>query len=384
MNKRIAELLLRYAQRTISKSESLELTQWIDEDASNKLLTEQFLRYYKCHSQIEFLNQVSLERAWEKMQTKRARLRHMRTVRRVAYAASVALIVGVSALLYNSTERLNQQMGTLAEVMPEPGTRKATLILGDNSRIELGNEGNKIIAPDSDVTIVDSASHLSYQSGSKVISSEVLYNEIVVPRGGEYSLTLSDGTVVYLNSETRLRFPQKFPPNIRRLELEGEAYFQVARNEKSPFVVTTGGVEVRVLGTMFNISAYGNSDKIYTTLVEGSVEVSTQTKSMILTPDQQAQIIRTQENIAVADVDSRKYISWVSGIIEFKNTPLSEIMTQISRWYDVDVEYADSQFRYLRFAGAVDRHKSLDIALQALSKISDLKFEFETGRIMVK
>ncbi|OKZ44471.1 MAG: hypothetical protein BHV68_02140 [Bacteroidales bacterium 43_8] len=217
----------------------------------------------------------------------------------------------------------------------------------------------------------------------KCDSSLVEYTEIVVPRGGEYSLRLADGTTVILNSETRIRFPNSFIGTERKIFLSGEAYFNVARDETRPFLVEFLGGSVRVLGTQFNVKAYMGQN-IFATLVSGKVEVIAGGDSVILNPGELCEIAANDYSLWVREVDLMTVLAWKNGEFVFKNAFLDQILDELARWYDAEIVYESSDLQGFRFHIYMDRTKTLEEALQVISKIGDITYEIEGKKVIVK
>ena len=219
-----------------------------------------------------------------------------------------------------------------------------------------------------------------YQKSEEKGTEEIKYNTLSVPRGGEFHLILSDGTKVWLNSESTLRYPIHFS-TIREVSLTGEGYFEVAK-DKAPFIVTIrDNKKVEVLGTKFNISAY-TDNPIYTTLVEGKVKVSQEKSFFILSPNQQAMFL-DNDSFNIMEVDAELYTSWTNGLYKFHSTRLSDIINQLSRWYDVDIQFKDKQLMDRRFTGAISRNNELGYAIYLIEKISNVKFITENDTIYI-
>ena len=214
---------------------------------------------------------------------------------------------------------------------------------------------------------------LNYQQAPARTSEKLAYNKVNVPRGGEYQLTLSDGSKVQLNSMSSIRFPVQFAQDCRLVELEGEAYFEVSKTGQ-PFIVQTKGMKIEVLGTTFNISAYAN-EEYQTTLVSGSVKVQTENGSnRILKPSEQACITPGSNQINVRNVDTAFYTSWIHGKINFKDQRLDGIMKTLARWYDMDVVYENEATKELRFGCYVNRYNEITPLVKLLE---------QTGRVTV-
>lgn len=214
---------------------------------------------------------------------------------------------------------------------------------------------------------------MNYQQAPARTSEKLAYNKVNVPRGGEYQLTLSDGSKVQLNSMSSIRFPVQFAQDCRLVELEGEAYFEVSKTGQS-FIVQTKGMKIEVLGTTFNISAYAN-EEYQTTLVSGSVKVQTENGSnRILKPSEQACITPGSNQINVRNVDTAFYTSWIHGKINFKDQRLDDIMKTLARWYDMDVVYENEATKELRFGCYVNRYNEITPLVKLLE---------QTGRVTV-
>ena len=210
------------------------------------------------------------------------------------------------------------------------------------------------------------------------------YHTLAVPVGGEYHFTLADGTRVWVNSASEVRFPNCFSGKKREIYVKGEVYLEVARDEKHPFVVHAGENEVRVLGTRFNLTAYPDEQEVITTLVEGSVEFWNDQSSIRLKPGEQSVLDRETNNLEKQKVDVSIYTSWVSGTYEYERMPLSDITRQLSRWYDVQFVYETTEFSNHPFTGVVKRDQSLEEVLSIIEKTTNIKFKISGRTIIIK
>ncbi len=265
-----------------------------------------------------------------------------------------------------------------------PGSTKAVLILADGSEHDLSEGNNSII--DSDGTeIKNTGNKLEYISKNGQ-PAEMKYNTLKIPRGGEYFLVLSDSTKVWLNSETTLRFPVQFASHIRNVELTGEAYFEVSRNEEIPFTVTSGNQQIKVLGTQFNVSSYPDNQNIYTTLVEGKVEISLsdnpETK-LTLKPNEQSLLSRNNQ-IIKRNVDVAQYVAWKEGRFAFRDQMLEDIMKTLSKWYDVEVNFSNEEQKKLRFTGNLERYADFNSILEQIERTNEVEFEITNNLITIK
>ena len=222
----------------------------------------------------------------------------------------------------------------------------------------------------------DAKSLLSYESKQESKKTKVKNNHLVIPKGKTYQLLLSDGTRIRLNSETELIYPTRFTGNKREVTLIGEAYFEVAKNKEKPFIVKANGMEVKVLGTTFNICSYTEDRIASTTLIEGSVAVQTEDgEEQTISPSEQFTFNRNNKKTTIRTVDTELYTSWINGTYVFKNTPLEEIMTKLQRWHDFSVEFEDKALKRTCYSLIVDKETTLEHLLEIISYTSDIKLE---------
>jgi ferric-dicitrate binding protein FerR (iron transport regulator) len=264
-----------------------------------------------------------------------------------------------------------------------PGNNKAILTLDDGSKIDLDDAKTGILANESNIDIKKTgAGQLEYAAGTQSVKT-VKYNILSTPMGGEYQLVLPDGSKVWLNSGSTLRFPTAFIGSERIVELKGEAYFDIAKNPKMPFLVrTNNAMDIKVLGTQFNIMAYDDEKNINTTLIEGSVEVLKGSGKTMLKPGQEAILNRGSGNIKVASADLEQAIAWKNGYFIFYNENIESIMRKVSRWYNVDVVY-QGNLSNKDFVGTISRNKNISELLKMLELTGAVHFSIDGRRITV-
>ena len=264
----------------------------------------------------------------------------------------------------------------------DPGGNRAILTLADGSRVVLDSAGSGELAQQGGVSIINKEGRLAYNKMGEA-ASEVLYNTVTTPKGGQYQLMLADGTRVWLNAASSLRFPNAFPGEDRRVELTGEGFFEVAADTKKAFYVTVADVQVRVLGTQFNINAYTEEKQMNTTLFEGSVLVTAKNinRAAVLKPGQQASISGGQLQVN-KEADLVKVAGWKNGLFVFSGESMEQIMSQIARWYDVEVEYTKGVDRNKHFSGIVERASKVSAVLKIL-EYAGIKFRIEGKKIIV-
>jgi transmembrane sensor len=306
---------------------------------------------------------------------------------RIAAAAFILLFLsfGTYFLLQKKTSAQPFVISQANDIAP--GGNKAILTLANGQKIILNSVGNGLLAQQGSSTVNKTADgQVVYAvSGSKTknSASEIQYNSLTIPRGGEYQLVvLPDGSKVWLNSASSLRYPIAFTGNERKVELTGEAYFEVAHNPEMPFRVTSKGQAVEVLGTHFNINAYDDEPAIKTTLLEGKVKVTATISNevRILHPGQQSAL--NSRLFAVAPVETEEAVAWKNGQFMFENDNIQYIMRSISRWYNVTVEY-NGAIPDDSFGGGISRFKNVSEALNVLQLTGKVHFEMEGRKIIV-
>jgi len=302
--------------------------------------------------------------------------------------AAALLITGSCTLLLlnlRGSQEKTQALATTAngKVKILPGKYTATLTLSNGTVLDLDQYKGGLINKTGNITINKTAdSSIVYSAQTSKASADLAYHTINVPKGGNYAITLQDGTQVWLNSASSLTYPVSFNGNTRSVELKGEAYFEVAHNKKMPFIVSARGSKITVLGTQFNVMAYENRPIVNTTLLEGSVRLSAGTQTVVLVPGQQgiADLESAQINIVKANINHA--LAWKNGYFMFQNDTIEDIMEQISRWYDVEVEY-QGDMHHKTFGGIYSKNKELGELLKGLELTGTIHFKIEGRRIIV-
>ncbi|SFE50077.1 FecR family protein [Chitinophaga sp. CF118] len=296
--------------------------------------------------------------------------------RLAAAAAVLCLVIGGVYLWQN---RQQQHIGTMVQDI-KPGSSKATLTLADGSVITLDSVQNGMLTQQGNTKVIKlDSGQLAYNTGKG--QTELSYNVLTTPKGGQFQVTLPDGTQVWLNAASSLRYPTAFKGRARMVELSGEAYFEVAKNEAMPFRVVVNNMEVDVLGTHFNIMAYTDEPALKTTLLEGAVKVVKGTQSNVLKPGEQASILPAVENINIARVDVNEAIAWKEGRFRFGGDDVTVIMRQLARWYDVEVVYEGS-FKDVHLGGEVPRNMNLSQVIKVL-ELSGIEAELRGRQLII-
>jgi len=312
--------------------------------------------------------------------------------KRAIAAASILMFCAIGFYFYREQHSLNQQSRLIAKSKPvikdiAPGGNIAVLTLADGTRINLDQAGNGKIADQAGLDITKQGGQLVYSSRSSKANhspNKNLFNVIETPRGGEYRIVLPDGTQVWLNAASTLRYPAMFTGNERMVELQGEAYFEVKSNKKMPFRVKSNLQVVEVLGTHFNINSYPDEITVRTTLIEGSVKILRENSktAQTLQPGEQASVKRDVPFVGVNSVNTEEFIAWKNGYFLFNNENIESIMRKISRWYNVDVEYKGEKPAG-EFGGAVSKSKNISEVLRILQRTKAVNFKVQGRRVTV-
>ncbi|MDH6311477.1 transmembrane sensor [Parabacteroides sp. PFB2-10] len=387
-NFRIAHLISGYIAETLTPEEQQELHAWREESADHEHLFQQIRKEENIAAYLHETGKFPKEEGWNMVNNRiHSSLRRKQIIRILSYAAIIALplLIGTLVITLNKQPEAPILADTEQPVTILPGERKAILTLGNGQVIDLQQTEQMEVNEDDGTTIGIDQSTLSYQTADKKTKSqEVIYNKIDIPHGGEYSLFLADGTKVYLNAMSSLRYPVQFTGDTRTVELAGEAYFEVTRSDK-PFIVQVGEMQIEVLGTTFNIAAYPD-EQAYTTLVDGRVKVLAHANGAeaILKPSEQAVFNTATNDFSVATVDVSLYTSWINGKIHFRDERLEDIMKALSRWYDIEIVYKDKEARDIRFGCNVDRYNEIKPFLELLEKTEKVKISIDNKRIIIQ
>lgn len=397
-NERVSELIFKLLKQEATEAERAELEAWKQNTPEHVVFIDKIFKEGFVPQGLRELEQAR-QKSSEQLAAKSVPLfKEEETVTPAAhrvhflktswfrYAAAVVLIAGAATVWYEvSRSGRHEEVATtngnkhLQTDVP-PGGDKAVLTLADGTKILLDNAQNGNLAQQGNTKVIKlDNGQLAYNAG-KSFGKEILYNTISTPRGGQYQIVLPDGSKVWLNSQSSIKFPTTFSGAERNVDISGEVYMEIAQRSKQPFIVKANGMEVQVLGTSFNINAYSDESAIKTTLVEGSVKVLRGNSQAILTPGQQAQL--TQQKLSVVkDADIEKTIAWKNGFFNFNGAGVEEVMRQLARWYDIQVVY-EKGIPDIEFVGKISRNVSLSGVLKGLEG-AGVHFRIEGGKKLI-
>lgn len=379
---RIYDLIARKLDDGLLPMEETELSDWLAEDVKHE---EVYAEIKKIRDRTKLLHRdfaPDTEHVLKRI--KRGRVRQIGFRYWWKYAALFILPLSVALVLWQGMKDEAVEEHRQFSAVSRPGGERAILKLYNGKTVVLDSTmKSSLIAHEANVRIEMDSNHLlRYSSHDSIeIANANKNNELIIPKGGEYQVVLADGTKVWLNSASRLIYPQSFMGKERRVVLSGEAFFDVTHDAERPFVVETSRMNVKVLGTRFNVNDYDDNEEVSTTLVNGSVEiVSGDQQAFRLVPGEQA--YGKENELEKREVNVRLYTSWIDGKFLFNNTELEEIAKQISRWYDVEIFFSNENVKKVRFTGAIVKFKPLEDLVRMIESTSQVRFSVK-GRTIV-
>ena len=382
-------LIKNYLEDNLSVAEEEELRVWLDESPKHRETFQRIRDKKILFAKLEYRQRQEKETDWKVIcrKTGIGSSRRLWYIRVARYAAVFfGLCLGV--WLYFRVQVSQPQESTLAAISMDticPGYKQAYIELKSGERIALGNTGNKQEKRIEGIVLKEEKDGVMILPGDSLADKAVAVEKswIVVPRGGEYQLILPDGTKVWLNSASKLKYPVAFTGGQRKVFLEGEAYFEVAADTVHPFLVETSGMSVTVLGTGFNVMAYPEEMEAAVTLVHGKVGVQTDHRQQILQPDEQYVYQTTTRRGTVRKVDVSQYVDWKDGILNFDSMPLEELTRRLGRWYDVDFFFVAEELKTLKYSGAFKKYNDIRYVLNIIEEITNVQFVLNERTIVV-
>jgi ferric-dicitrate binding protein FerR (iron transport regulator) len=393
----IAGLLHRVrGKETLSSEEQQTLQAWREASAGNEALFHRLQDPVYLEMEVKALldmdYQDSVAELFDKLGIEEAgrvaamsRIRRMGQSRRWVAAALILLCIGAYLWLRKAPIRTGSvPAGEIAKADVAPGGQGAILTLADGSTVVLDSLGNGPVATQGGSKVLLQNGQLAYKKNNT--GGELIYNKMTTPKGRQFQLLLPDGTRVWLNAASSIHYPVTFAANTRTVDITGEAYFEVAKDNARPFHVQFAtpsgeGGEVEVLGTDFNINAYSDEASANTTLLEGSVRIIHGAANTMLRPGEQAQVSAEKAIHIVSDANIEKVMAWKNGVFDFQDATLEEVMRQLQRWYDIEVVY-EKDVPKLEFIGRMGRDLSLSKVLSGL-EVSKVHFRLEGRRLVV-
>ena len=373
-------IIWKYINDNLTDQEESALKVWLSANKKHQEYFDQAI----IDTQKEESNRIEVDSivSWNKLNLEQKK--PYITLKRISIAASFLFLLSISSYVIFSNF-LRQDHLTLSEnISFDPGVKKATLILESGKKLNLHTNNDTIIEV-KNARIKNTKNSLNYLPEKKMIK-RLEYNQLVIPRGAEYFVILSDSTKIWVNSETTLRYPVNFGKDKREVYLTGEAFFEVKKDTEKPFIVHSNNHKIKVHGTSFNVSSYSSDDEIVTTLTEGLVTVYSDdldTEEHPLHPGFQSRYSKTNGTFSKKEVDIVSFVAWKDGRFIFKEKRLDEIMKIMSRWYDVEISFGDNKLKEIRFTGNLKRYDNIQAILDKLTKTNELKFSAYGKKIIV-
>jgi len=377
---RINLLLSRYLANQAGPEEIREMLQWLRENEHGDMLLQEIWE-----QQTSAAPAADLQRMWMNIEASTLPVRKIHFFRRNWQAVAAVLLVlatGAYLLVSNRKSAGPPAAGFVVARDIAPGKNGAILTLADGTHMSLDSSGNGVIASQKGAMILMKNGQLKYDETGKA-SGEIVYNTMTTPKGRQFNLVLPDGSQVWLNAASSIKFPTAFNGKDRRVEVTGEAYFEVAKDKDRPFFVKAMNTETEVLGTHFNINAYEEESIVKATLITGSIRTSSlhsasSSQKSILRPGEQAQIGSDEKMVVIPNADIEQTMAWKNGAFNFQNASLKEVMRQLARWYDLEIIY-EKNVPDIRFGGEMSRNIPLSDLLNGLKDMG-VHFRMAEGR----
>ncbi|MBS1669716.1 MAG: FecR family protein [Bacteroidetes bacterium] len=404
-NTHLEELLNKYLLGSLKEQELQELIQLLKQEENNEQLLQKIESQWQLVQLKPQTNLDTREKLFQRILEKANSFKNQESdspivsindstnsrrrilpIRKMIAAAAILFVAG-SGLVYwgvyrsmpvKTAKKEEKIVPTIKD--PAPGGNKAILTMADGSTIDLDEAANGVLAQQGNTKVIRLYNgKLLYDAQSKN-TNQVYFNTIATPRGGQYQLVLADGTKVWLNAASSLRFPTSFEGKERNVQLTGEAYFEVAKNKDMPFKVEVGDMNVQVLGTHFDIMGYTDENAVKTTLLEGSVKVTKGSATAMLRPGQQSSLNKSTSHITVAETDVDEAIAWKSGLFQFVSDDIGTVLRQIGRWYNIETGY-EGKLPDWHFTGTISRNIPLSEVLKML-EVNEVHFNFDGKKLI--
>lgn len=374
----ITDLIRKFLFAQLTKEEEVIFDEWLNASSQNRMLLESFRSAKNIEGDLAIIRQLNANTAWDRLNNKKPNL--VKSFRKwsLGMVATIVFIFGCFLVwkedyIHLGSDRKSDMVSKKQDIAP--ATSGAVLVLADGTKVSLNGNTTKTLSKNSN--LIGNSNELIVKQTDQPIPMQ--YNSLIVPKASFYKMTLADGTKVWVNALSQLKFPAQFSTKERRVFLEGEAYFEVIPNTDHPFIVESRGNEIKVLGTHFNINSY--SDHVRTTLAEGRVEVRQNEQRVELYPGEYASSFK--DNLFKGKADLAHDLAWHNNEFYFKKETIVNIAHQLSRWYDLDVIFRGNVQLDKEYTGSIERDVKLSQVLEMLSYVSDLKFDVEGKKLII-
>ena len=383
----LARIIAASLRGKANDEEQRTLREWLSVSTRNKKIYDGFKDGKRLEQKIVESRQINWEKDYQQFITKRQRTRKNRRMKTIIRYAAILTLPIVAAGIFLLQKNDQQAIVSISEVI-KPGEHKAVLITGGGERITLSDstlspiqEQNGMI-----VNVMNNKVFYTLPEDSLCTQESPIFNTLQIPRGGEYFLTLADGTEVWLNAETEIRYPVQFTGNKRVVYLDGEAYFTVAPDKKKPFTVVSTHASVSVLGTQFNFRAYPDERDVQTTLVSGSVIMQSEKykQQIKLIPGEQGVLEKNSAKLTKQKVNTYLYTAWKDGRFAFRNARLEDLFSILARWYDLSIFYQSSEAKDIRFTGDLNKTDDFKSILKIIEQNERVTFTVNQRTVFIQ
>lgn len=380
-NNRLKELFEKYVDKTISQEEHAELFMYIRNPESKQDILD-FMDIYNKEVQSDALvHEVDWDTMYANITNQSTKEKRRFAIWKYAAAAVLLLVAGLALYRNNNIVKKDKKSILTYKNDVLPGGKKAVLTLADGSQIALTDKAQGKLATQGAINIErDAQGRIVYKVNNDAINDGQKINVLSTPEGGTFSVVLSDGSKVWLNAVSSIKFPAAFNGDERRVEIKGEAYFEIAKDAKRPFYVKNGNAEIKVLGTHFNVMAYPDEYRSELTLLEGSVQFTKDGHSELLKPGRQIQYVESSTSTKQVEANVEEVMAWKNDLFVFNNTNFDEIMKDLMRWYNVKIKYEGDK-PDISFTGVIPRNANVSKVLKALELTGDVTFGIENNVI---
>lgn len=378
----IEDLIYRVLSGEADAEERKELDIWLHENEEHWRLFHEIEQVWYTARFSVLWKDVYKSDAWKAIEDRRRDIRKKKMLHIGWSVAAAIVVLSCFSLLLWPDNDAKPAVEMVQKAIGNPGESKALLVLSSGVSVELDKVADDTIR-EGNMSILNTKEYIDYSSLKQPEAKKEVYNELIVPTSGEYRLVLSDGTVVYMNSESKLKYPVHFIGDKRVVKLDGEAYFEVAHDKEHPFIVVTEQLDVTVLGTGFNVMAYKGDARTEVTLVNGKVNVNSGQVSKNLIPNQQFVKYNANGGYVVREVDVDKYVTWKNGILNYDAMLLEELSDRLSRWYGVHFFFVKEKLKYLKFTGAFKKNENISHILELMEATMEVTFQMKGNTIIV-
>ena len=386
---KIPEIILKEIIREASSEEIAVLHKWMEQSAENRKLYKKLRRKDNLASIIKEYNNIDSISAWEKLVKKTGRGlsagRKQFILKTLKYAAVLVAPLAIAIYFHKQQAETSFSPETFTELNKQLSELKEpSLVLANGEIVNLQKKQQEAIVEIDGTNIAKVDSTLLYKSRNSEERKTIQYNSLVAPKRKVYRVVLSDGTRVWLNASSAIKYPTRFISGIRQVFLTGEAYFEVAKDAARPFIVSTSNMEIEVLGTSFNVMAYPDEKYVETTLVSGKVKIKTAQSGITLKPGMQAKLNVETEKLSQTEANIRQITSWRLEKYIFEYEDLESVISKLSGWYDVKVIYENKGKKPTHFSGTLHKYDDIQETLHVIELATDVKFTFRGDTLWVK